>query len=99
MTTGAPNTAVTALMESSMGANKLRAIRSHSRQNAAPPKQHPGSTYSGRALPSSCLTRCGTAMPTKEIGPAKAVTQAASRLESSTSSRENRRTSTPMLRA
>ena len=47
---------------SSMGANKLRAIRSHSRQNAAPPKQHPGSTYSGRALPSSCLTRCGTAM-------------------------------------
>ena len=32
-----------------------------------------------RALPNSCLTRCGTAIPTKEIGPAKAVTQAASR--------------------
>ena len=36
-------------------------------------------------------------MPTKEIGPAKAVTQAASRLESSTSVRENRLTLTPTL--
>ena len=44
MTTGAPNTAVTALMESSMGANRLRAIKSHSRQNAAPPRQQPGRT-------------------------------------------------------
>ena len=26
-------------------------------------------TSSGFALPSSCLTRCGTAMPTKEMGP------------------------------
>ena len=97
MTTGAPNTAVTALMESSVGANRLRAMRSHSRQNAAPPRQQPGRTNSGRALPSSCLTRCGTAMPTKEIVPAKAVTQAASRLESSTSVRENRLTLTPTL--
>ena len=97
MTTGAPNTAVTALMESSVGANRLRAIRSHSKQKAAPPSQQPGSTTSGFALPSSCLTRCGTAMPTKEMGPAKAVTQAASRLESSTSSREKRFTFTPTL--
>ena len=54
MTTGAPNTAVTALMESSVGANRLRAIRSHSKQKAAPPRQQPGSTASGFALPSSC---------------------------------------------
>ena len=54
MTTGAPNTAVTELMDSSVGANRLRASRSQNRQKAAPPKQHPGSTYSGFALPSSC---------------------------------------------
>ena len=99
MTTGAPNTAVTALIESSVGANMLRAMRSHSRQKAAPPRQHPGSTTSGLALPNSCLTRWGTAMPTKEMGPAKAVTQAASRLESSTSSREKALTLMPTLRA
>ena len=99
MTTGAPNTAVTELMDSSVGANRLRASRSQNRQKAAPPKQHPGSTYSGFALPSSCLTRCGTAMPTKEIGPAKAVTQAASRLDSSTSATEKGLTFTPTLRA
>ena len=38
-------------------------------------------------------------MPTKEIGPAKAVTQAASRLESSTSTAEKSLTFTPTLRA
>ena len=99
MTTGAPNTAVTELMDSSVGANRLRAIRSHSRQNAAPPSAQPGSTRSGFALPSVCFTRCGTAMPTKEIGPANAVTQAASRLDSSTSTTENARTDTPTLAA
>ena len=99
MTTGAPNTAVTELMDSSVGANRLRAIRSHSRQNDAPPRAQPGSTCSGLALPNACLTRCGTAMPTKEIGPANAVTQAASRLDSSTSSTEKLRTETPTLAA
>ena len=38
-------------------------------------------------------------MPTKEIGPAKAVTQAANRLESSTSTAEKSLTFTPTLRA
>ena len=70
-----------------------------SRQNAAPPSAQPGSTRSGFALPSVCFTRCGTAMPTKEIGPANAVTQAASRLDSSTSTTENARTGTPTLAA
>ena len=36
ITTGAPNTAVTELMESSVGANIVRAIRSLNRQNTAP---------------------------------------------------------------
>ena len=44
MTTGAPKTAVTELMDSSVGANRLRAMRSQSRQNAAPPRQQPGRT-------------------------------------------------------
>ena len=99
MTIGAPNTAVTELMDSSVGANRLRAIRSHSKQKVAPPSAQPGSTYSGLALPSACRTKCGTAIPTKEIGPANAVTQAASRLDSSTSAAENARTGTPTLRA
>ena len=60
--------------ESSVGANILRAMRSHKRQNAAPPKTHPGSTCKGFALRRVRFTRCGTAMPTKEIGPANAVT-------------------------
>ena len=38
-------------------------------------------------------------MPTKEIGPANAVTQAASRLDSSTSNTEKLRTETPTLAA
>ena len=44
MTTGAPKTAVTELMDSSVGANRLRAMRSQNRQNAAPPRQQPGRT-------------------------------------------------------
>ena len=86
-------------MDSSVGANRLRAMRSQSRQNAAPPSAQPGRTCKGLALPSAPLTRWGTAMPTKEIGPAKAVTQAASRLERSTSAMLNGRTATPTLLA
>ena len=41
MTTGAPNTAVTELMDSSVGANRLRASRSQNRQKAAPPRAAP----------------------------------------------------------
>ena len=95
ITTGAPKIAVTELTESSVGANILRAMRSHKRQNAAPPKTHPGSTCKGFALRSVRFTRCGTAMPTKEIGPANAVTHAASRLDNNTSATENGRTETP----
>ena len=39
-------------------------------------------TTSGLDVPRQALAMNGTAMPTKEIGPAKAVTQAESRLES-----------------
>ena len=39
-----PHTRRTELMDSSVGANRLRAMRSQSRQNAAPPRQQPGRT-------------------------------------------------------
>ena len=76
MTMGAPNTAVTELMLTSVGAKAVRAIRSQSRQNAPPPRKDAGMRMSGSAVPNRDFMRCGTAMPTKEIGPAKAVTQA-----------------------
>ena len=51
----------------------------------------------GRAVRKRPLTRWGTAMPTKEMGPAKAVTQAERTLESRISSTRNRRMFTPMF--
>ena len=39
MTTGAPKTAVTELMLTSVGAKAVRAMRSQNRQNAPPPRK------------------------------------------------------------
>ena len=86
-------------MESSVGANIVRAIRSLNRQKTAPPKKHPGITTIGFAVPKSRFTSCGTAIPTKDTGPAKAVTQADRMLESRISSARNRFTFTPRLLA
>ena len=47
ITTGAPKTAVTVLMLSSVGANAVRAIKSHSMQNTLPPKKHAGTRTDG----------------------------------------------------
>ena len=82
MTIGAPNTDVTVLMFSSVGAKAIRAIRSQNIQNTAPPRNVPGMTTSGRDVCSPRFTKYGTAIPTKEIGPANAVTQADKMLES-----------------
>ena len=84
MTTGAPNTAVTVLMDNSVGENMVLANRSQNRQNTEPPRKQAGISRIGRAVPSSHFTRCGTAIPTKDTGPANAVTQAASTLDSNT---------------
>ena len=94
MTTGAPKTAVTALTESSMGAKSVRAMRSHLQQKTAPARKHAGVTTSGRDVPRPSLARCGAARPTNEAGPAKAVTQAVSRLDASTMSSLSRTTPT-----
>ena len=53
----------------------------------------------GRAVPNSPFARWGTAMPTKEMGPAKAVTLADSTLDSRISAVRKARMFTPMLRA
>ena len=86
MTIGAPKTAVTVLMLISVGANAVRAKRSQNRQKALPPRKHAGIIKSGFVVPKSRLTKCGTAMPTKETGPANAVMHAASTLDKSTKS-------------
>ena len=76
MTIGAPKIAVTELMLSSIGAKIVLAMRSQNRQNTAPPKKQAGMIKIGFAVFIMLFTRWGTAIPTKEIGPAKAVTQA-----------------------
>ena len=78
---GAPNTAVTELMLTSVGAKAVRAMRSQNRQNTPPPRKHAGIIQRGSADLNRDFIRCGTAMPTKEMGPAKAVTQADSTLD------------------
>ena len=97
MTTGAPKMAVTELMESSVGAKAVRAIMSQNRQNTAPPRKQAGVMSRGRAVPNRPLISWGTAMPTKEMGPAKAATQADSTLERSTRAERRARMFTPML--
>jgi len=97
ITTGAPITEVTALIASSVGENRVRAIRSQNVQNTAPPRKVAGITMMGRDVPSSFFTRNGTAIPTNDIGPANAVTQAERMLEQRISTTLNVCTFTPTL--
>ena len=64
--------AVTELMLTSVGAKRLLAIPSQKSVTTAPHKKHPGIKTMGFAVLVISFTRCGTAMPTKEIGPSKA---------------------------
>ena len=88
---------VTVLMLSSTGAKAVLAIRSHIIQNTAPVIKHPGITIIGFDVPRHALVINGTAIPTKEIGPAKAVTHAESTLDRSMSRTLNTLIFTPML--
>ena len=97
MTTGAPKTEVTVLIFSSVGAKAMRAIRSQNIQKTAPPKKLAGITTSGLDVPRARFIRKGTAMPTKEIGQAKAVTVADRTLEIRISATRNSFTLTPIL--
>ena len=99
MTTGAPNTEVTVLMVSSVGANAVRAMRSQARQNTLPVRKVAGMSTMGRDVRKSMRVIWGTAMPTKEMGPAKAVTQADRMLDRRISATRNPLMLTPMLLA
>ena len=68
-------------------------------QKHAPPRKQAGIVTRGFAVLKRLFMSCGTAMPTKEIGPAKAVTQVDSTLESNISAARKRRAFTPMFRA
>ena len=98
-TTGAPNTAVTVLILSSVGANIILASKSQNRQNTAPPRKQAGIIYMGFVLFSMLFTMCGTAIPTNDIGPANATIHAESRLESNTRSTRIRFMFTPRFTA
>ena len=99
ITTGAPKKAVTVLMLSSEGAKRVLASRSQKRQKILPPRKQAGIMMRGRELRKRKRIIWGTAIPTKETGPAKAVTQAESMLLIRTRSRRNRRMLTPTLSA
>ena len=75
----------------------ILAKRSQNRQKTDPPRKHAGIMMIGFAVPNKFLTRCGTAIPTKDTGPAKAVTQADRILDNSTSSMRNSCTFSPIF--
>ena len=97
ITTGAPKMEVTVLIFSSRGAKAILAIRSHIIQKTAPPRNVPGMIISGLDVPKLLFIRNGTAIPTKEIGPAKAVTVADKILESKINATRKNLMFTPML--
>ena len=74
ITTGAPKIEVTVLIFSSSGAKASLAIMSQNMQKTPPPRKVAGMTRRGLDVPRLPLIRKGTAIPTNEIGPAKAVT-------------------------
>ena len=97
ITTGAPKTAVTVLMLNSVGAKTVRASQSLNRQNTLPPRKQPGISTSGLVSANSQRIRCGTAIPTKETGPANAATQPDKMLDKITIKKRRCATLTPML--
>ena len=98
MTMGAPNTAVTELMLTSVGAKAVRGDQiAEQAERAAAEEGRRDDQMSGSAVPNRDFMRCGTAMPTKEMGPANAVTQADRTLESKISAVRNARRWTPMF--
>ena len=68
--------AVTVLILSSVGENMLLAIKSLKRENMTPKRHAAGMMILGFSDLKIILAICGMAIPTKEMGPAKAVTVA-----------------------
>ena len=99
ITMGTPKIELTVLTLSSTGANNVLAIKSQPKQKTEPPRKHMGVTISGFDVFKKDFTRWGTAIPTNDIGPAKAVTHAQRKLESNTSIIRNNLMLTPMFYA
>ena len=97
ITIGAPIALVTVLIESSTGANIVRARRSQSIQKTAPVSTQAGTMIIGFEVLNIMRTIWGTAIPTKEMGPANAVTHAERMLERIISSTLKSFTFTPRL--
>ena len=72
---------VTVLIFSSVGASAILAMRSQIIQKTEPARKDAGITTRGLVVPRALRVKKGTAMPTKDIGPAKAVTVAERMLE------------------
>jgi hypothetical protein len=70
ITIGAPKSDVTAEILSSVGANNILERRSLQRQKIDPAIKEAGSKITGFEDLSDSLIRNGTAIPTKETGPA-----------------------------
>ena len=90
---------VTVLMVSSVGEKAVRAMRSQARQNTLPVRKVAGMSTMGREGRKIRRVMWGTAMPTKEMGPAKAVTQADRMLDRRIRATRKPLTLTPMLLA
>ena len=86
-------------MDNSVGANKVLANRSQNRQKDAPPRKQAGTIRIGFAVRNRHITRRGIALPTKDTGPANAVTHAGRTLESITRTTRNILTVRPLYLA
>ena len=73
--------AVTVPTANSDGAKTTREIKSQNKQKTDPNKNDPGMSTIGFDVFISIRMMCGTAIPTKEIGPANATTVAESMLD------------------
>lgn len=89
--------AVTVLMLNSVGANTVLAIISQTIQKILPPKKQAGIITNGLAVRNNNRRMCGTAIPTKEMGPANAVTQAESSPDNKIMAARRNRMFTPMF--
>ena len=90
---------MTELMLTSAGAKRSLAIPSQKAVIIAPPRKEAGIKIKGFDVLKALFTRWGTAIPTKETGPANAVTQADKRLEIKIRKNLSMGTFTPMFLA
>ena len=94
---GHDNPTQTEIEEIMCSLDHVKSLKSQIMQNTAPMKNVPGIITIGFDVPKAFLARNGTAIPTNEIGPAKAVTQADNILDKRMRIIRNALILTPML--